>query len=82
MFDAIHEKGWRQKAERIHAILTSGEVRYEHVKGKRLLQIDRAIIAIPVGRRYRMVYREEGGKLTLLRCLTHEDYNTYINKFR
>lgn len=81
MFDAIHEKGLRAKAQRIHAQLTNAEVRYEQVRGKRLLQIDRAIIAVPIGQRYRLVYREMGGKLELLKCCTHETYNNFIEKF-
>ena len=82
VFDAINEKKLREKARLIHEALIEGTVRYEQVKGKRLHQIDRAVISVPVGWRYRLVYREVGGKLTLVECCTHERYNNLIGRLR
>ena len=82
-FSTINEVNLRDKARELHEAITAGEIRYEHVKGRRLLNIDRKIISIPVGLRYRLVYRENAaGKLEFLRCLSHEAYNKWIGRFR
>lgn len=80
MFDAIQERGLRWKAQRIHDAISQGSVRYEQVNGKRLMAINRAIISIPVGQRYRLVYRDVCGKLDLIECCTHERYNKLIGR--
>jgi hypothetical protein len=76
----IVEKGLCWKAQRIHESISSGEVRYEQVRGKRLTAINRAIVSVPVSQRYRLVYRDNGGKLDLIECCTHERYNKLIGR--
>ncbi len=79
VIDDIPEKGQRTKALRIHEQLTTGAVRYEQVKGKRLGR-DRTLISVPIGMYYRLVYRERDDGLHLLHCLTHAAYNTLVKR--
>ena len=47
---------------------------YTHFRGKRF-RCDRTIISVPVGRRYRLLFRDEQRTLRPLCCLSHEAYN-------
>ena len=47
---------------------------YTRFKGKRL-SLDRAVISVPLGQRYRLLFRDEGGSLRPFACMTHEAYN-------
>ncbi|WOD38387.1 hypothetical protein [Nodosilinea sp. E11] len=49
--------------------------------GKRMI-FDKSVIRIPVGLRYRMLCREERGRITPLMVLSHEDYNAYASNRR
>lgn len=78
-FDDIHEAKLRARAERIDADLRAGIVRYEQIGGQRLKK-DRTLVSVPITQRYRLVYRVMDNKPALLRCLTHEAYNTFIRR--
>lgn len=62
------------KARKILTDIENG-VPYTRYYGKRLNH-DRSIISVPVNRDYRILFRDEGGRLLPLRVLSHEDYNT------
>jgi hypothetical protein len=46
------------------------------------MNFDRTLIRIPVGRRYRMLCREQDGQVVPLRVLSHEQYNAYASNRR
>jgi len=50
---------------------------YTRFHGKRL-GVDRRLISVPIGQRYRLLLRDDGGALRPLSCLTHEEYNTSL----
>ena len=62
------------KARIILAQIKEGKP-YTDFRGKRLNH-DRTIISIPLSRDYRLLFRDEGGSLHPLQCLSHEAYNT------
>jgi hypothetical protein len=47
---------------------------WHQFNGKRL-QHDRTIISVPLGRRYRMLFRTDGGSPQPVEVLSHESYN-------
>jgi hypothetical protein len=61
------------KARTILAQMAAG-VSYTHFRGKRF-QSDRTIISVPLGRDYRLLFRDEGDALRPLCCLSHQAYN-------
>jgi hypothetical protein len=61
------------KARAILAQMAAG-VPYTRFRGKRF-QSDRTVISVPLGRRYRLLFEDEGGVLCPLYCLSHEAYN-------
>lgn len=65
-------------AERVLAIIERLEcgAGYWEFKGKRLRAMGaRQIVSIPVGWSYRLICREQAGRLEYLEVLTHETYN-------
>ncbi len=62
------------KARKILGEIEDG-VPYTNYLGKRLNH-DRTIISVPLTRHYRILFRDEGGTLTPMEVLSHEDYNT------
>lgn len=54
---------------------------FQKLSGKRM-QFDKSVVRIPVGLRYRMLCREEKGRITPLMVLSHEDYNAYASNRR
>lgn len=66
------------KTLQVFAELANGKT-YLDVKGKRLGAMGlRQIISIPLGLNYRLVCREEAGKLSYLEALTHEEYSSRL----
>jgi len=47
---------------------------YMRFHGKRL-GLDRRLISVPIGHRYRLLLRDEGEVLRPLSCMSHEEYN-------
>ncbi len=45
--------------------------------GRRWVQQRREIVVFDLGKRYRLIVREEGGRLTPEKALSHEEYNKY-----
>ena len=66
-------------AERVLARLQAGTP-YWQLGGKRLRFEDRALISIPVGRRYRLLCQAGAGGLHPFSLLTHESYNAAHNR--
>jgi hypothetical protein len=62
-----------RKARAILDQIATG-VPYTRFRGKRF-RYDRTIISVPLGRRYRLLFQDEGGALHPLCCLSHEAYN-------
>lgn len=62
------------KARDLLRRLAGGEP-YTALGGKRW-ESDRSVISIPIGWGYRLVLRDDGGKLRPLACMTHEAYNS------
>jgi hypothetical protein len=62
-----------RKARAILDQIAAG-VPYTRFRGKRF-RYDRTIISVPLGRRYRLLFQDEGGALHPLCCLSHEAYN-------
>lgn len=52
-------------------------VPYTSFKGSKRL-VKRKVLSIPVGRTYRMLCRDEGGKVIPVEVLTHEAYNSRV----
>jgi hypothetical protein len=66
----------RERIEKARALLrrlAAGEP-YAQLGGKRW-ESDRSIVAVPVGRGFRLILRDDGGRLRPLACMTHEAYN-------
>lgn len=61
------------KARELLQRIAGGEP-YASLGGKRW-ESDRHIVSVPLGWGYRLVLRDEGGKLRPLACMTHEAYN-------
>lgn len=61
-------------AQRILKRIATG-MPYWQLGGKRL-DLDRTLVSIPIGRRYRLLCRVVEGQLTPLRILSHEQYNS------
>jgi hypothetical protein len=61
------------KARAILAQIAAG-IPYTRFRGKRF-HYDRTVISVPLGRDYRLLFRDEGGALRPLCCLSHEAYN-------
>jgi hypothetical protein len=61
------------KARAILAQIAAG-IPYTRFRGKRF-DYDRTVISVPLGRRYRLLFRDELGALYPLCCLSHEVYN-------
>ena len=61
------------KARTILAQMAAG-VPYTRFRGKRF-QSDRTVISVPLGRDYRLLFRDEGDSLRPLCCLSHQAYN-------
>ncbi|MGB6016556.1 MAG: hypothetical protein WBG32_17610 [Nodosilinea sp.] len=68
------------KSRRILADLYKGK-HFQKLSGKRM-HFDKSVVRIPVGLRYRMLCREEKGRITPLMVISHEDYNAYANNKR
>lgn len=68
------------KSRQIIADLISGKD-YTELLGTRMV-FDRTLIRIPVGQRYRMLCRDEQGKIIPLRVISHEEYNAYARNRR
>ena len=68
------------KSRSILADLHKGK-HFQKLSGKRM-RFDKSVVRIPVGLRYRMLCREEKGRITPLMVLSHEDYNVYANNKR
>jgi hypothetical protein len=67
-----------EKALRLTDDLMSGKT-YLDFKGKRMLTLNqREVISIPVGRRFRLICRENGNRLDFLEIITHEQYNNRL----
>lgn len=62
-----------EKARSLLRRLAAGEP-YAQLGGKRW-ESDRSIVAVPVGRGFRLILRDDGGRLRPLACMTHEAYN-------
>lgn len=73
---ALPERALVTKARQILAALAGGED-YTRFHGKRI-GFDRALISVPLGKRYRLLLRDEGGALRPLECLSHEAYNNRL----
>lgn len=69
-----------EKARSILQDIQQGE-HFKTLKGKRMI-FDRTVIRIPVGHRYRLLCREQGGQLLPWRVLSHEEYNAYASNKR
>jgi hypothetical protein len=67
-----------RKARSILEKITDGTV-YWKLGGKRLSG-ERQLIRIPIGRRYRLLCREEANQITPLKVLSHEDYNPWVRR--
>jgi hypothetical protein len=67
-----------EKARQIIGAIAGG-ASYTDFLGKRL-QINRAVISIPVGQSYRLLYRDGGAGLEPLSLLSHERYNTDLRR--
>jgi len=61
------------KAREILAAIAAGDD-YTRFHGKRL-SLDRQVVSVPVGHRYRLLFRDEGGGLRPFACMSHESYN-------
>ena len=68
------------KARVVLAAISSG-ADYWQLAGKRL-NAAREIVSIPDTRRYRLLCRFDGGALTPLKILSHEDYNSLVTAHR
>lgn len=68
------------KSRSIVADLQKGK-HFQKLSGKRM-HFDKSVVRIPVGLRYRMLCREEKGRIIPLMVLSHEDYNAYANNRR
>ena len=62
-----------EKAREVLAAVAAGAP-YMQFGGKRL-NYDRTLVSVPVGRSYRLVFRDRGGQLAPKELLTHEAYN-------
>ncbi|MDI3258368.1 MAG: hypothetical protein QJR02_01405 [Sinobacteraceae bacterium] len=51
---------------------------YLRFGGKRLTQVDRTLISVPLGNRNRALFREVQGRIRLIKAMTHEEYNSFI----
>lgn len=69
-----------QKSRHIVGELEKGR-HFSKLSGKRM-HFDKSVVRIPVGLRYRMLCREEKGRITPLMVMSHEDYNAYANNKR
>ena len=68
------------RARKILEQLAQG-VEYYKFKGKRLLGVDRDLIRIPVGRRYRLLIQDIGNNtFQSLKVLSHEAYNSIAHR--
>ena len=68
------------RARQILEQLAQGDEYYKF-KGKRLLGIDRDLIRIPVGRRYRLLIQDIGNNtFQSLKVLSHEAYNSIAHR--
>ena len=67
-----------EKALKLFEQLKAGTP-YAEFRGKRLVTIhQREVISVPLGRRYRMICREEIDLLTFLEVISHETYNNRL----
>lgn len=73
---ALPDRAMVAKARQILTALAGGED-YTRFHGKRI-GFDRALISVPIGKRYRLLLRDEGGALRPIECLSHEAYNTRL----
>jgi hypothetical protein len=82
--DAVDLRGLPEhvvlKSRSILADLQKGK-HFQKLSGKRM-HFDKTLVRIPVGLRYRMLCREEQGRITPLMVVSHEDYNAYANNKR
>ncbi|MCA9637556.1 MAG: hypothetical protein KC420_16125 [Myxococcales bacterium] len=62
-----------RKARQILAAIAGGED-YTRFRGKRL-SLDRGVISVPLGQRYRLLFRDGEGGLRPIACMSHETYN-------
>jgi hypothetical protein len=67
-----------EKARQIIGAIAGG-ASYTDFLGKRL-QINRAVISIPVGQSYRLLYRDGAAGLEPLSLVSHERYNTDLRR--
>ncbi|MGK0289126.1 MAG: hypothetical protein ACI86H_000553 [bacterium] len=72
----LPNKGMLSKARKIIQGLVEEEQDYRLYNGKRF-QWDRSLISIPIGMRYRMLCKEEEGKVIPQEVMSHEKYNRY-----
>lgn len=75
---AIRQYRLMEKARVIIAAMTAGAAHTEF-RGKRL-QVSRAVISIPVGQSYRLLYRDGAAGLKPLFLVSHERYNTDLRR--
>jgi len=52
---------------------------YTEFRGKRLVEWDRNMIAVPVGWSHRLLCRDEGGRVVPVEVMSHEEYNGRIS---
>lgn len=69
----LPNKGLVRRARTILAEIDRGAP-WHQFNGKRL-QHDRTIISIPLGRRYRIIFRADNGAPVPVQVLSHESYN-------
>lgn len=66
---------YRSKAKRVLRLLSDTPHRYREAGGKRLKH-DRKIISVPIGKHYRMLFRElDDGYFDFVKACTHSEYN-------
>jgi hypothetical protein len=67
-----------EKARRVIEDLSSGKP-YMDFKGKRLTTMgQREVISVPIGRRYRLICRQQSGGLEFVEVISHEVYNNRL----
>ncbi|BBL74806.1 hypothetical protein MishRS11D_19040 [Methylomagnum ishizawai] len=53
---------------------------YMDFMGKRMKNMgQRHVISIPIGRRYRLICKEDNGQLEFIEAISHEEYNNRLS---